>query len=440
MSAQTSMLEQAIEQAANVRLELVPEAMLTRAKHVIADAIAVSFAGLRQPEMQGLLAIEQQTGAVTGAPGQYSAQLLGRKDLWALPERAAYLNASAGTFIELDEGMRPTGHPGMHVVIAALAQAQANGNSGSELLQAVIAGYEVTARLFTAFRLIYPMHPHGHFGAVGAALAVALLNRQDPLQPSKIAATSPILSVWDACYEGATARNTWIGSAAALGVRSAELARAGFTGSPSALEIAFSKFVANLVDEDAMRRPLDHAQLGIARNYFKRHSTCALSHAAIDAILQMPELDPQAIERVTVETVSNNMKLARQSQANALSARFSLPYIVAAALLGKEISADAFGFEPEVQALASRVDVSVATDLEAMWPDAAPARVTVYTTGAEQYTMQVNNPHGHYTDPLTVQELRAKFDSLIADQAVANSWWQRLDDLTGVANCRNLFA
>ncbi|HEY8531740.1 MAG TPA: hypothetical protein VIL08_05785, partial [Limnochorda sp.] len=47
----------------------------------------------------------------------------------ATPRRAALANATAGTFLELDEGQRPTGHPAIHVLPAALAQAQALGRN-----------------------------------------------------------------------------------------------------------------------------------------------------------------------------------------------------------------------------------------------------------------------------------------------------------------------
>jgi len=90
----------------------------------------------------------------------------------------------------------------------------------------VLAGYEVTSRLFQAIRLTYPVHPHGHFGAVGAAVAAALLTDADPVQAASIAGTTPLLPVWDACFDGATARNTYTGLAAQSGVTAADLARA----------------------------------------------------------------------------------------------------------------------------------------------------------------------------------------------------------------------
>ncbi|CAM5185704.1 hypothetical protein CDEF62S_03825 [Castellaniella defragrans] len=433
-----SLLDQAVSMAAGVNLARVPEASLRRARHIIADTIAVSRAGARQELMVRLGSLERGQGR-TGEGPRYGATVFSPSMVQADPERAAFLNATAGSFVELDEGMRPTGHPGMQVVIPAVAVAEAEKAHGQTLLRAVIAGYEVTARLFTAYRLTYPTHPHGHFGAVGGAVAVAVVLDRDPIEAARIAATSPILSIWDACFEGATARNTWMGAAAELAVRASRLAEAGFTGSPTSLELSFGKLAGTLADRDALVAPLDYSALGVTRNYFKMHSACALSHAAVDAVRKLPPIDLAHVERIQVETVSNNMKLNRQAEPNDLSARFSLPYVVAAAVLRRGMGADSFHFEPETARLAERVDVQVADDLEAKWPDASPARITVRASGGRTYTAQVDNPHGHYLDPLTEAEVRQKFFELVDDNMLAKAWWDRLADLSRVPDCSRLF-
>jgi 2-methylcitrate dehydratase PrpD len=433
-----SLLDQAVGIAASINLARIPEALLKRAGHIIADTIGVSRAGARQSPVVRLTEIERRRGRL-GAGPFYGATVFSPVPTRADPDRAAFLNATAGSFVELDEGMRPTGHPGMQVVIPAVAVAEAEKAHGQTLLHAAIAGYEVTARLFTAYRLTYPTHPHGHFGAIGGAVAVAMVLGRDPVEAARIAATSPILSIWDACFEGATARNTWMGSAAELAVRSSQLAEAGFTGSPTSLEWSFGKLAGTLVDRDALVAPLDYSDLGMARNYFKIHSACALSHAAVDAVGRLPPVDPAGIERIEVETVSNNMKLNLQAQPNDLSARFSLPYVVAAAMLRRGMGADSFHFESETARLAERVDVRVADDLAAKWPGASPARVTVRSLDGKICTAQVDNPHGHYSDPLTEAEVRQKFFGLIGNDVLAQAWWGRLTGLLQVPDCSRLF-
>ena len=433
-----SLLDQAVGIAAGMDPSRIPKTSLARAGHIIADTVGVSCAGGRQQEMTRLVGIERGLGEV-GSEARNASTVFSYRPAYAAPERAAFLNATAGSFVELDEGMRPTGHPGMQVVIPAVAVAEAGSAEGKALLRAVIAGYEVTARLFTAYRLTYPTHPHGHFGAIGGAVAVALVLGRDPSEAARIAATSPILSIWDACFEGATARNTWMGSAAELAIRSSRLAQAGFTGSATSLEASFGKIAGTLVNQEALTAPLDYANLGLNRNYFKIHSACALTHAAVDAIRKLPVFDAERIARIEVETVSNNMKLNHQATPNALSARFSLPYVVAAAALRRGLGADSFHFEAGTSQLAARVDVRVADDLEAMWPDASPARATLLTSDGKTYTAQVDNPHGHYHDPLTEDEVKQKFHALVGNDSVARAWWDRLTDLPRIPDCSRLF-
>lgn len=435
-------LDRAVEAAAGLTLDRVPEEVVGHAGRTIADTVAVMHAGAREPEVRRLAAVLQEQGVLrppAGSAATAAASVLLEDRLVAAAADAAFVNATAGTFLELDEGVRPTGHPAMHVVPAALAVAESTHASGADLLRAILAGYEVASRLFVAIRLTYPVHPHGHFGAVGAAVAAALLSDGDPVPAARVAATTPLLPVWEACFDGATARNTYTGHGARSGVMAAWLHRAGFTGSTNALASAYGQIAGTIVDADHLSRNLDHASLAITRNYFKRHSACALSHGAIDAVAHLALPEGAQIESVQVETVSNNMKLARQPAPNDLSGRFSLPYAVATALLRGRTRPEDFHFSQDVAKLAELVSVSVASDLEAQWPDAAPARVTVRSSEGT-YTAAVRNPRGHWSDPLTPGEVEQKFTDLVRDPSRAPTWWKRFTDLPSVQDCAVLFA
>lgn len=426
----------AVRRAVEIDLAEVPAEILTHSGLVIADTVGVSAAGYRSVPMRALVEGDEVLG---GFPLRMSrgATVLARGVGKAEPEIAAFLNATAGSFLELDEGMRPTGHPSMQVLPAALAVAETVGATGPNLLRAFLAGYEVTARLFRAYKLRYPVHPHGHLGAVGAAVAAAILSGSDPVEAATVAAVTPILSVWGACYEGATTRNTYMGLAASSGIRATRLARAGFTGSRDALPAALGEVAGELVAADALAAPLDHSHLAIARNYFKRHSACALSHAAIDAVLQLDLPPADQIRWVRVETVSNNLKLARPAQPNELSTRFSLPYAVATVISTGRSDPSAFVYDPQIARLAEHVDVTVAPDLEARWPQCSPARVTVeWPGGAVQ--AQVDDPVGYHSNPMPVAELRAKFRDNVAGGG--DQLWERLNDLMNVTECAELFA
>lgn len=430
----------AVQRAAELDLALVPEQTLRRARLVIADSVAVAIAGARTPEVAALVALDGHEALVTpeDRPGAgHTATVLTTPRLRAHPAHAAFLNATAGTSLELDEGMRPTGHPAMHVVPAALAVAEQVHASGADLVRAVLAGYEVSSRLFRTFRLRQGVHPHGHVGAVGAAVAVALLDGTDPVTAARIAATSPLLPVWQVCYDGATARNTYTGHAAQSGVRASALARAGYTGSADALKVAYGQVAGEIAEESALTAPLRYDDLGITRNYFKVHSACALSHSAVEAALAVAPVPPADIRQVRVDTVAVNLKIDRQPVANDLSGRFSLPYAVATALVLGRSDVEAFRFRPEIAAVAERVRVSVLPEFEDQWPESAPARVSVVTAGGTA-TATVTNPRGHHTRPLSEAEHRDKLAALLGDQRAATAWWARCEGLLTYADCADL--
>lgn len=375
---------------------------------LLADTLGVIAAGARSPEVSALV---RRSGEPLMELPTGRATIIGHPDVTTDPVSAAFVNATSGTFLELDEGVRPTGHPAIQVAPAALAVAESTNSNGLELLRAFAAGYEVVARLFQAYELPYPLHPHGNLGAIGAAVAAALLAGTDPLRAAQVAATSPLLSMWDACHEGATARNSYTGYAASLGVRSIQLDRAGFVGSSSAIDTAFGSFVGRPRQPDALRVDPGRPLLHLTDNYLKVYSACALVHGGLEAAMRLGPIAPSRIGAIRIETVRNNRKVVQQPRANDLSARFSLPYAVAYGLIRGRTGLS-FSFEAAIAELARRAEITFPDDLEACWPDHAPTVVHVEVDGQSR-TVRVDDPLGHYSQPLSDADIRAKFDTLV---------------------------
>src|SRR5699024_2751849 len=115
-----SELEASITRLHGLRIEDIPREVRRRTGTLIADSIGVGVAGAREPETCAL--IHSTQGRPVTAAG-----LVGTRHVWGgspevefEPATTAFLNAAAGCNMELDEGMRPTGHPAMHVVPAVL--------------------------------------------------------------------------------------------------------------------------------------------------------------------------------------------------------------------------------------------------------------------------------------------------------------------------------
>ena len=93
------------------------------------------------------------------------------------PALTALFNAAATTVTQIDEGhRRALGHPGIHIVPAALAIAECENLNGKALIAALIAGYEVAVRVGRSMRPLKPgIHAHGHWPVIAAAVAGAKL-------------------------------------------------------------------------------------------------------------------------------------------------------------------------------------------------------------------------------------------------------------------------
>lgn len=432
-------VERLVVAAAALTPDDLSDEVVEHAGLVFADSVGVMSAGARSAE---IVAVSTDPSFGLRDEPVAGARTLGPAGRWGDPATVAWLNGTAGTFLELDEGFRPTGHPAIHVIPAALAVAETTAASGPELVTAIVAGYEVAARLFESFALPRPMHPHGHLGGLGAATAVAMLTHADPIALARIAATQPLLTGWDACYAGATARNTWSGHANRVGVLAGTLHGAGFTGS---LASHLSVLAAYAKEGHALGKPVDDETLRIRRNYFKFHSACALNHSALDATLEawarLGTDDPWEVSRIDVSTVSANLRIDRMAEPNSLSTRFSLPYAVAAALVKGSTAPAAFEWDARVAEYASRVTVTADPAMDLSWPASAPARVSIQTrtTSAEAL---VDNPHGHSARPATRKELRDKFVSLLTDERSPPDdlaeLFDVLADLRAVRDCSRL--
>ncbi|WP_329238101.1 MmgE/PrpD family protein [Actinoallomurus sp. NBC_01490] len=395
-------------EAARGLAERGPSADVRRhAALLAADTLGVMLAGGRRPEAVALVSGDPLTGPWARAePGSGpAARFMTAGGGWGAPDRAAYVNATATCALELDEGMRPTGHPAAHVLPAALAAAEALDRDWDELLTAFVAGYEVAAGLFAGIRLRPPTHPHGHLGAAGAAVAVALLAGDDPLPAARAATTIPLLTTWAPCLEGANVRNSWAGHAAAAGLLARRLVHAGYRGAGTALETAFDGLAGD-------RTEVDPGEVGtrITGGYIKLYSACAITHSAVEAALALAPVSATSVASVHVTVNANSMKTAAQPAGNDLSRRFSIPYAVAVALLRGD--ADPARFDrPDAEALELATKVTVAEDPEATaaWPEYAPATVRLTPAEGPVRTAHVDDALGHPGNPVGPDAVRNKF-------------------------------
>lgn len=383
---------------------------------ILADTVAAMVAGSAEPELRAI------ANKQTGAPSQHAAQLigLGRN---STPEAAAFINGTAGTFLEMDEGNRfSRGHPAVHVIPAALAISQERDASAESFLAAVVVGYEVGSRLGAASQLRGAMHPHGTWGTLGAGAAcarVAGMAASDMRQTINIAASLTTATSKQTMLEGGLVRNVYAGLSNRNGLLALNLAECGFTGEHDGPSSLLGKIISESFDTHAVTHGLGQ-DFHLMRNYFKLHSCCRYNHGTLDAIDQMAASQtlPAAedIDRIEVITYHLAAELNDPAPNNTLAAKFSVPFAVATRIVNNSSALSSFTWDavrnPKILDLAKKVSVAHDPAMSARLPNERPSRVTIYLKDGSTRTGEAGVNRGDDASPYTREELRQKFMNL----------------------------
>lgn len=404
--------------AAGLRFEDIPAEVVARAGLVLLDTLGAIAAGAQEPEM---VALTRRMAELHGTGGITTAVIGGRTRL-ALPA-AAFLNGTAGTMLELDEGNQYCrGHPAVHVVPAALAAADRRAASGRALVRALVLGYEIGARIGIASTLRVTMHPHGTWGTVGAAVAAAALAGAEAAtmrETINVASTLGLATSRRTMLQGGTVRNAYAGVSNQLGLTAVELVGAGFVGEPDGVATVFGTVAADDFRPGEMTRELG-SRWEIARNYFKRHAACRYTHGALDALgailAETGPVAPDDVAALEVDTYVWAAQLDDPSPRNMLAAKFSLPFALATLIVSGSTGIASFR-EPAradaaTRALAARVTVREDPAFTAALPALRPARVTLTLRDGRRVQRAVTTNRGDTEAPYPTEEVVAKFSEL----------------------------
>lgn len=389
--------------------------VVIRAKEVLADSLAVIAAGSREKEVKNLVECTVLPGVRRGA------SLIG-SGIRTESLKAGLINGTAGTFLELDEGNQfARGHPGIHVVPAALAVAEENRLSGRDFLTALVLGYEIGARIGMACKIRMSMHPHGTWGTVGSAVAVGKLMGYSESKMREMINVSSSLGLATSrptMLEGGTVRNVYAGVSGFMGILAHNLIQSGFTGEADGLRTVFGAVVSDTFDPETMTEDLGK-RFEIARNYFKQHACCRYNHGSLDALTEIiakrpgSRIAPEEVAGIEVETYSLAAQLCDQSPKNQLAAKFSIPFAIATMIFHGEADVSCFKEEavghPVIRSLAKKVVVTEDPSLTAMMPGRRPSRVRVTLSGGEKLEAQAFTNKGDIENPYSPEELIGKY-------------------------------
>lgn len=417
-----------------VSLGNLPAEVVHKAKQCVLDFAASIYGSLELDAVNRTAAYIKSLGNTPGAT------VLGfgfKTDI----QNAAFMNGTLAEAIEAQDGLRFGGnHAGVAVIPAALAVAERAGKGGRELIEAIVAGYEVANRISAS------MHPHhtlsgflptGTSGTFGAAAAAAKLSGHDQdgmLNALGNAGYLVPLSMAEQLMEGRTVKIVQGGQAASSGIMAAGLAGAGITGMPCVLEgSAYQGGFTQITTARTGGKPdLGKITVGLGEMYsimdvyFKPYPACRHTHGSAQAVLDLVRehgISPRRVRDIDVYTYGiAQIAVGKGVDRNCsiVSAQFSIPYVVAVCLSDGEFGPRQLTekrlADPEVMELAGKVKVHADDALNAMYPDKTASRVEITLEDGRRLARQIDIPAGDPRDPMGDEALSLKVRKFAANR------------------------
>ena len=395
-----------------------PDEARCAAARAVLDTIGVMLAGALEPcarAVQQVLALEVSSGTCTVVGTAQRAAATG----------AALANGTAAHAHDFDDMCFVSlAHPSAPLVAAGLAAAELAGASGRAMLDAYVVGFELEARFGRAMNPRHYQrgwHCTSTLGTMGAAAASSrLLGLTPDLTAHALAIAASEASGLKENF-GTMVKPLHSGLAARNGVLAALLARAGMDASASAIE-GRQGFLAALDSESPALLPFA-ADLGSRWEILdtgitvKLYPSCAATHPALDALLDLKRRDPfgpddvQQIE-IGVDAITPTV-LLYDRPSTALEAKFSMPFCAAAAVADGQVGLATFSAarmaDPVLEDLRRRVAMHVDASLDPAAPALTQARVRVVLTGSRVLCADARGARGYPDRPASAEQLSAKF-------------------------------
>ncbi|MDF0492784.1 MmgE/PrpD family protein [Bradyrhizobium yuanmingense] len=339
-SGKVSLARQMARSALAVDLGDFGPEVVAKAKLCLLDFLSCAFEAGHHPWSRQAIAIAQGGG---------SATIVGMSRL-SSPADAAFANAVMGHgLVREDMHAASIAHHGVVIWPTLLALSEQSELHGSRLLAAAIIGYETGARIGRALLtsdLAWLYRPTGLVAPLGAALAGSFaLNLSEDAATSAIAIaanTSSGLNEWP--HAGGSDMYFHPGFAASNAIKAVGLAAAGAFGSETILEGEAGLFAAyrRQAAPDSIAL-FPNGECEIMAVYNKPVPACNFAQTAAQAALRVSHelAGTEEIDRVVIRAPDAAVRYPGCASTgpyrNALQAKMSIPFSVAATLVRGEI-------------------------------------------------------------------------------------------------------
>lgn len=409
--------------ARQLRFEDLPAQVVEDVKLRVLDTLGVCLV------TTGMEYAAQAAEVARGLGGAGPCTVVKRGGGWSAPG-AAWMNGALVHGIDFDDVHgRSIMHMSSVVVPAGLAAAEARGVRGAELLTALVAGYEVLIRM----GLVAPGEFHARgwqaTGVCGSYVAALVAGRLAGLDEAGLARAMGQCGVFGTGLRATADDGTWSkplcpGWAALGGLVAVELAQRGYLAPAAVLEGRWGLYNAYVGLERC-----DLAQLtrGLGSEWetpqasYKPYPVSGSLQSVIDCALWLRkehEIHAEEIEEIELVVGSESVRRyltpreVKVRPPTTYAARFSLPYVVAVALMDGRLDVGSFTEEkirdPRILALTQKVRHTIDPEME-VYPRRRPAWVRVRTRGGTMHEHRERIERGSPENPLTPDGVVAKF-------------------------------
>ncbi len=407
--------------AGEVSFDELPDGVVEELKKRVLDSVGIAVGAM------GATPVEQVRATVEAATDGGACRLWG-SDRRAPPDDAAMLNTTLTRYLDfMDSFLAPgeTPHPSDNIA-AVVATGEARGASGADLLAAIGVSYEVQGELAWNAPVRDRGWDHVTHTVVSAACGaghVAGLDREAFRNAVGIAGTAH--NALRVTRTGGI--NEWKGVASANAARNAVysvlLAERGMEGPTDLFEgqKGWKQVVSGPFEVD-----LDPECSRVFDTMTKRYVAETYAQSAVEGVIELAEahgIDPDAVAAVRLDTFAGAKLIigggegSRYEVETKAQADHSLPYMLAAALIDREMGVGAY--DPgrirrgDVQTLLRTVEVEEDPALtDRFEAGEMPARVAVELDDGTVHRVEKADFAGHPNNPMSWDDVVAKFESL----------------------------
>ncbi len=417
--------------------DLSPDAIY-QAKRFLLDSAGCALGGYQQHDVK--IALE----VLDAVAGRGQATVVGTGKHMD-PVSASLANALMIRCMDYNDiyWKQDPSHPS-DIFPAAIACCERSGSDGKELIVGLVLGHEFEMRLCEA---AFPgIRERGwHHATLTAFVSPIVAGRALHLPWEQIQHAIGISASRHCTLGAVTAgkltmmKNTVDPMATQSGVFAALLAEKGYSGPEHVID--GKEGLTHVFGPDWK---LDLLTEGLGESWritqcgMKAFPTEALTHTPISAVLDLVksnDLHPEQVEKIQIRSLARAADIlsdpSKYDPHTKETADHSLPYVIAAALVERQVTPVQFTMEKimdgKIRAQLEKVEVVADPEIEKVFPALQRVVVNITTLDGRTFSKQLDYPKGDPRNPLTDQEIEEKFAAL-ADGVLSQGTQKKLKD------------